>query len=159
MKFRSLLLLPFALSGLALAEDGVPKAFVAYDSDKDGSVTYIEFAKVKKSEFDALDRDRSKSLTLQEAEKAPSVEADDFFALPSFDEIDADKDETLTLSEYGTSVQKVFQYLDAIEGGQEDKIVTLTEYVAAVKIQQAKAAAAGPGAAATAARKGSQKAN
>lgn len=154
MKKRFLIpLISLAFAGFAAAEEA-PKAFQAFDVDKNGSVAYLEFAKAKKAEFDALDRDRSSSLTLAEAEKAPSVEADNFFVLPSFDEMDKDSNSTLTLAEYGAGVQAVFNYLDGIQGGELDKIVTLPEYLAAVKKAEAEAAA---GVAAKAATKGSKK--
>lgn len=156
MKIKSLIILPFFAAGIATAED-LPKPFVQYDANKDGGVQYLEFAKAKKGEFDALDRDRSKSLTLAEASEAPAVESDDFFALPGFDEIDTDKNEVLTLSEYGSVVQKVFKALDASESGEADQVVTLADFAAAKKNAEAEAAKLGANAAAEAAKKGSKK--
>ncbi|MFT5468319.1 MAG: hypothetical protein ACI8UO_003428 [Verrucomicrobiales bacterium] len=154
MKKLSLIpLISLAFAGFASAEDA-PKPFQTFDADKNGKVAYLEYAKAKKGEFDALDRDRSRGLTLAEAEKAPMVAEDDFFSLPSFDEMDSDSNQTLTLAEYGTGVQTVFNFLDAIKDGEMDKIVTLPEYLMA--IQKAKVAAAS-GTAASAATKGSRK--
>ena len=136
------ILLSFSVLGLTLADE---VSFAKHDGDKNGEVTYKEFATVQKVQFDALDRDRSKSLTMQEALKAEPVGEFDLFALPPVKEIDTDGNEVIALAEFGAAVKGVFEKLDTIESSAANGAIAKTEYLAAVskaKTAAAKAAAA-----------------
>ncbi|MEM1295341.1 MAG: hypothetical protein AAGH89_08245, partial [Verrucomicrobiota bacterium] len=115
-------------------------------------VRYVEFAQKKVTEFQALDRDRSKTLTAAEFEKSEPIAEWDLFALPEFAKMDTDGDANVAFKEYGSAVKKVFDTLDAIESGSPDGQVAKGEYLAAVSQKKAEASAA---AAAMAAQKGS----
>ena len=133
------LILPFALLSSVFADEA---SFAKHDGDNNGEVTYIEFAKVQKLEFDKLDRDRSKSLSMDEAGKAEAVDQYDLFALPAAQEMDANGDQQVALTEFGAAVKSVFDKLDAIESGSADGKVPKAEYLAAVSKKKAAAAAA-----------------
>tara|TARA_R110002096_G_scaffold292391_4_gene486935 strand:- start:9449 stop:9937 length:489 start_codon:yes stop_codon:yes gene_type:complete len=149
MKKLTALSLSLLFATVALADES---HFTKYDADGDQAVRYIEFAQKKVSEFQALDRDRSKTLTSAEFEKSEPAAEWDLFALPEFAKMDVDGDANVAFKEYGSAVKKVFDTLDAIESGTPDGQVVKGEYLAAVSQKKAAASAA---AAATAAQKGS----
>ena len=166
MMKKLFLLLPLALVLPAVADDD---NFRSFDKNGDKVVEYIEYARAKKLKFDRLDRDRNKSVSLPELERAMAAEQAeaseskkagtpveityDVFALPHFDELDKDKNESVSLMEFGGGVKQVFDALDGIETGKLDKKITLAEYAKAVDKAKAEAQAS---AAAKATKKGSQ---
>ncbi len=144
-----LFLLPLCLTSSLLADDSY---FTKYDADGDESIRYVEFAKQKLTEFQAMDRDRSKTLTAKEYEAGEPAAEWDLFALPEFAKMDTDGDKNVAMKEFGSAVKQVFDMLDTIETGTSDERVAKGEYLAAVAKKKAAASAA---AAANASQKGS----
>jgi len=111
-------------------DEPAPGRFEALDRNRDGAVSFTEFAVSVKDEFTRLDADRDRALTRVEAAGFPRV--DEVFVLPAFEVMDADGDGLLSLREVGGAARSVFDALDAMKGSK-DAHVSRPEYEEAVR--------------------------
>jgi len=135
-----------AFAALAVSAAFADETFAIYDTNSDKTVTYEELARVKKLEFDNLDRNRDQSVSIEEFTKLnekPAAEYD-FFHSTNFETEEGAT--AISLPEYGEQIRQMINRLDTTA----DNAVSEEEFAAAVTDAKAKAAAS-----ATPMRKGS----